>query len=141
MKRILIAAAVFLAGIGLASAQGQFPYPSANFLSGTASGADTSTLSASLTPTGGRTAYACGLFIGGLGATAIANVVPSLSVASGTINLAYSMPAGATVPAVPVFIFFNDQCLPGTAGSAITLTVPGAAGNTSTVISIWGYQQ
>ncbi|MFY9835022.1 MAG: hypothetical protein WAK55_00855 [Xanthobacteraceae bacterium] len=136
---ILSVVALLLALVG-ADAQ-QFPnLPAASYLSGTTSAADTSTSAVSLTPSTGKTAYVCGFSIGGPGATAISNVSATLAVASGNLSYAYSMPAGVTVAAVPVGATFNP-CQPGPAGSAITLTVPGAAGNTSTVISLWGFQQ
>lgn len=109
-------------------------------------GADTASLTAVLPATPGKTNFICGFSISGLGATAIGNVVATIGSlgspnTAAALSFQYSMPVGATVPAVPVIVFFPPPCIPGIgSNNPITLTVPGAAGNTTTSLNIWGYQ-
>jgi hypothetical protein len=112
-------------------------------VTGVFSGADTTTAAASLAATAGKTNFVCEISIDGLGATAIGNVLATLAGLAGgnTLTYQYSMPAGATVPSVPVVRTFNPCKSASAVNTAITLTVPGAAGNTSTNINIGGYQQ
>ena len=142
----------WLFGIGLAQAQngpGPIPvasgtgYPAnAQFILNGYSAANTSNLSLLLYATPGKVNFVCGIIISGLGATALTNVVASVGALSGNnyLTVNYTYPAGVTVTATPVIVNFNP-CLPGLqSNSGITLGVPGAAGNTSIVASIWGYQ-
>jgi hypothetical protein len=112
-------------------------------VNGTFSGADTTTAAATLAGVSGKTTYICGFQVSGLGATAatFVNIAVASVVGGNTLNFAYTFPAGVTVIATPVLQPFNP-CVPANAlGTVITVTVPGAAGNTSTNISAWGFQQ
>jgi hypothetical protein len=112
-------------------------------VTGTFSGADTTTAAATLTGVAGKTTYICGFQVNGLGLTTGATVqVAVATIAPGnTLNFAYTFPTGAAVVATPITQTFSP-CLPASAaGANITVTVPGGAGNTSTNISAWGYLQ
>lgn len=116
--------------------------PGAIAVTGAFSGADTASASASLAASPGRTTYVCGVKVSGLGATALTNVIATVATVAGgnTLSYQYSMPAGATVVATPVDIAYTP-CIPASAqNAAITVTVPGGAGNTSTAIAVYGYQ-
>jgi len=146
LARKFFAAVVFLSMISCALAQSSgfnpsYP-PRATAITASSSGADTSSASVSLAASPGQTTYICSFSVGGLGATAIGNVVVTVGALAGnvSVNYTYSMPAGATVPATPLNVAFTP-CMPAVGqNSAITVTVPGAAGNTSTTITASGYQ-
>jgi hypothetical protein len=80
-----------------------------------------------------------------LGATAAQTVtvtVGPLTAGGITHSFEYTYVAGATLPNTPL-IHSYTPCMPGasTAG-AINVTVPGAtAGNTSTLINVWGFSE
>jgi hypothetical protein len=106
------------------------------------SGADTTTQNVALAGIANKTTYICGLSVSGLGATGLTIIsVTVASLAPGvTMTFQYVMPAGATIQTTPLAVNFA-MCLPASAsGTAITVTVPGAAGNTATQINAWGYQ-
>lgn len=110
-------------------------------VSGVFAGADTSSSAATLTGSPGRTTYICGFNVNGLGATAATtvNVAVATVIGGNSLSFQYIMPLGAGVASVPVGTTFSP-CVPANAvGSSLTVTVPGAAGNTSTNISAWGY--
>jgi hypothetical protein len=105
-------------------------------------GADTTTQNVALAGVANKTTYICGISVTGLGATGLTAIsVTVASIAPGvTLTFQYVMPAGATVQSTPLAVNFS-MCLPASAtGTAITVTVPGAAGNTATQINAWGYQ-
>jgi len=111
-------------------------------VTGTFSGADTSSQAATLAGTAGKTTYICGFQVNGLGATGATTVTIAIATVIGgnTLNFQYIFPAGAGVASTPVGNNFSP-CIPANAANtAITVTVPGAAGNTSTNISAWGFQ-
>jgi hypothetical protein len=107
----------------------------------TFSGADTSSAVATLPAAAGATTYICGFTISGLGATSATNVIGTIaSLTGGTASHEYSFPLGATVASSPVTVRFTP-CIPASAvNTGIPVTVPGAAGNTSTNIVAWGFQ-
>lgn len=144
MKKLIIGALAFALAALPASAQVPYPTPTGAVVSAvaTASGADTSSLSATIGAQAGKLTYGCGLFVGGLGATAATTVTVALTpvIGGSNVNFAYTFPAGATVASTPLFVPFSP-CIPATPGQALSVTVPGAAGNTSTVISLWGFYQ
>lgn len=113
-------------------------------ITATFSGADTTTAAATLAAAASKTTFICGFQVNGLGATGLANGVATVTGLTGgaTINYTYSMPAGVTVvTTTPLNVIFSP-CIPGNAvNTAIVVTVPGAAGNTSTTISAQGYQR
>lgn len=109
-------------------------------LNGVFSGADTGGQSASITASAGMTPYITGFRVDGLGATAATNVTVTITgTSSGTLSYTYSFVAGATTPNTPL-----DVKLPvpiaSSVGGTITVSVPGAAGNTNTNINLYGYQ-
>ena len=107
------------------------------------SGADTTSQAATLALAAGKTTYICGWTVSGLGATGATTVqiVVATLVGSSSPNYSYVFPAGATVVATSAGATYSP-CIPANAAaSAITVTVPGAAGNTATQINAWGYQQ
>lgn len=112
-------------------------------VTGVFSGADTTTAAASLAATAGKTNFVCDISIDGLGATAINNALATVTGLAGgnTLTYLYSMPVGATVPSVPVRLNFNPCKAASAVNTAITVTVPGAAGNTATEINVGGYQR
>lgn len=130
----------FVSDVGAQAPAGLNP---AAFISNSASGADTSSSSLTLGDSTHFT-FVCGVAVSGLGATAATastvTVGPFANTAGSNVNmsLGYVFPAGATVPATPLLATFNP-CIP--ASGVATLTVPGAAGNTSTILSMWGYKQ
>jgi len=108
------------------------------------SGADTSSATATLPAAVGKFTYICSFNVSALGATAATSVSPTIAtVASGnTLTYAggFTFAAGATVGSAPLSGSFSP-CLPASAvNSGITLTLPGAAGNTSAAINLAGYQ-
>lgn len=109
------------------------------------SGADTTTQALAIAGAAGKFSYLCGFRVDGLGATALANVTVTVGGfipgASLSMSFIYTFPLGATIASAPLIQAFSP-CLEGAGlGNAITLTVPGAGGNTQTNINIWGYQQ
>jgi hypothetical protein len=118
--------------------------PGSTPISAVFSGADTTTANAALAAGGaGIFTYVCGFSITGLGATAATPVSPTVAtVANGkTLTYSYLFALGATAQNTPVS-FTYAPCLPASAANAaLTVTVPGAAGNTATQINAWGYQQ
>jgi hypothetical protein len=111
-------------------------------ITGVFSGADTTTAAATLAGTAGKTTYICSVTVSGLGATAATPVTVTVATLAGgnTMSYSYVFPLGATVPSTPLAVNYNP-CIPaGAAATAITVTVPGAAGNTATQINATGYQ-
>lgn len=125
------------------ASSGQAPV-GATIVLGAFSGADTTSQAATLAANATKTTFICGFTVTGLGATALTNVIVAVASLTGatTLSYQYSMPAGATVVTTTPLNVRYQPCLPGNAiNTAITVTVPGGAGNTSTAISAWGYQQ
>jgi hypothetical protein len=91
----------------------------------------------------GAITYICGFRVEGLGATTpgpVTVTVGPLTASGITHSFEYTY-AGATVANTPL-IHSYTPCMPGaSAGSAINVTVPGSAGNTSTLIDVSGYSQ
>jgi hypothetical protein len=147
MKRILLAAAFVLAALpAWAQSSSQFnpSYPPrATAVAGVSSGADTTTATATIPASPGQTSYVCGFTVSGLGATGTANVtvtVGPLATAGSNFSYPYVFAAGATVLNTMLAISYWP-CIPANAqNTAITVTVPGSAGNTSTNINVSGYQ-
>jgi hypothetical protein len=111
-------------------------------VTGSFAGADTTTAAATLAGAAGKTTYVCGFSINGLGATAATtvNVTVGTLIGGNSANFVYIFALGATVQNTPLVQNFSP-CIPANAvNTAITVTVPGAAGNTSTNISAWGFQ-
>jgi hypothetical protein len=112
-------------------------------VTGAFSGADTTTQAATLAGTAGKTTFICGFSVSGLGSTAGGQVSVTVATLTGPTTLTYSyvFAAGAAVANTPIQFTYNP-CLPASAvNTAITVTVPGQAGNTATQINTWGYQQ
>ena len=87
----------------------------------------------------GRLVYICGFAMSGLGATALNSNFVTIGNLTGSISWVYTMPAGATVAAVPVAQNFSP-CLPAyQTYQQITVAYTGAAGNTITAMGAWGY--
>ncbi len=129
-----------IACTGTAGAAG---YPAgATPIGGAFSGADTTTQAATLALASGKTTYICGFTVSGLGATGATTVAVTVATLVGSTTLTYSyvFPAGATVVATSIGKEYSP-CIPASAAAAaITITVPGAAGNTATQINAWGFQ-
>lgn len=110
----------------------------------TQNGADTSSSSVSFTPpSANRLTYVCGFAVTGGGATAATPVTVTLGALVGNIteNYTYDYALGAGVGNLPLIVNLNP-CVPANAaGAIVTLTVPGAAGNTNNSLTMWGYQQ
>ena len=106
------------------------------------SGADTSSQNVTVGPgASGTLAYICGFTVSGLGATSGTNVSVTVGALVGnkTLTYSYSFAAGAAVLSTALIVNFA-MCIPANAqDSAITVTVPGAAGNTATQINAWGF--
>jgi len=116
-----------------------------NPVTGVFSGADTSSQAVTLTGATNKTTYICGFTISGLGATSATAVVATVaSLAKGdgtgvTWSYTYVFASGATTVSQPLVVQFS-MCIPASAiGASITVTVPGAAGNTATQINAHGY--
>jgi hypothetical protein len=111
---------------------------------GITNGADTTGVGASITPSASQYAYLCSFEINGLGATAATTVTPTISGTAGgapTFQGQYTFPLGATVVATPLIRSYS-QCMRGAGlGQALNINVPGAAGNTTTNITVYGYVQ
>ena len=91
----------------------------------------------------GATSYICGFAVNGLGATSATPVVVTAGTLAGsaTLRFPYTYALGATATNTVVILENFIPCLPASAAnSAVTVTVPKATGNTSTNISVWGYQ-
>jgi hypothetical protein len=136
-----IAVPVDAAGLNCGNSGGNGP-PGSVQATGVFAGADTSTASAALGATVNKTNYACSLTITGLGATALTPVVATIAglIGGNTLSYTYIFPAGATTAATPLVINFSPCIAASAANSAITATVPGAAGNTATQINITGFR-
>jgi hypothetical protein len=107
----------------------------------TFNGANTTSQAVSIAGKPGRTAYICSLRVSGLGATAAKSVAVTVATlaSSPTLTYQYNYPAGAKTIAPPLEKSFSP-CLPSsTVGNSITVTVPGAAGNTQTDVVVTGY--
>jgi hypothetical protein len=148
-KVVLLAAAVgALLSLAMMYALAQAPSPGASGsatgtgypagavpLTAAASGADTTSAAITLGPVTGRLTYICGFQVSGLGATAATNVLVTV----GAISYSYAFTGTATTINVPIGGNFAP-CIPATTnGTGITVTVPGAAGNTVTNLVAWGY--
>jgi len=114
-------------------------------ITATFSGADTTTATATLPAAAGKLTYICGFNISGLGATAATTVSPTIATLAGgntfTLSGGYTFAAGATVNNTLASFTFPLCVAANAVNSTIVVTVPGAAGNTSTFINAWGYQQ
>ena len=109
---------------------------------GTFSGADPSGQTVTLPGVPGKTTYICGLNVGGLGGTGAATVQVTVTplVGNQTFTFEYSFPSGNNAVA-PVTSGSFSPCIPANApNTAITVSVGGAAGNTSTQVNVYGYQ-
>jgi hypothetical protein len=145
---ILLAASVMMKAFLSSLAWAQAPLPGASGpatgtgypagavpLAAAASGADTTSAAITLGPVTGRLTYVCGFAISGLGATAATNVLVTV----GNISYSYAFTGTATTINTPISSNFAP-CIPATtSGTGITITVPGAAGNTVTNLVAWGY--
>jgi hypothetical protein len=147
MQRLLAAVLIWAAMVSCALAQSSgfnpaYP-PRATAVAAVSSGADTTTASASIPAAPGQTSYVCGFTVSGLGATAGTNVtvtVGPLATAGSNFSYPYVFAAGATLLNTMLAVSYLP-CIPANAqNTAITVTVPGAAGNTSTNINVQGYQ-
>jgi hypothetical protein len=112
-------------------------------VTGTFSGADTTTQAITLAGTAGKTTYICSFSVSGLGATAGTSVTVTVATLLGSSTLSYSYfyQAGATVANTPLVVNYPQCIAANAAATAITITVPGAAGNTLTQINASGFQQ
>jgi hypothetical protein len=114
-----------------------------NYISASATAADTASSTLTLGDATHFT-FVCGFDVSGLGATSTAastvTVGPLTTTAGGNVSMGfgYVFAAGATAPNVPLLVTFVP-CIP--VSGVATLTVPGAAGNTTTTLSIWGFKQ
>jgi hypothetical protein len=119
--------------------------PGSTPLAAAFSGADTTTQAALITAPANQFPYVCGFEVSGLGATGLTQVAPSLTQVSVTgaltFTFEYTFVAGAGLPNTPLQRTFTPCLRGGPTGGSITLNVPGAAGNTSTLINIWGYTE
>lgn len=149
MLKRLLAAALFwaaMASCALAQSSSQFnpQYPPrATAIVGVATGADTASATATIPAAQGQTSYVCGFTVSGLGATGLTNVtvtVGPLATAGSNFSYPYQFVAGATLINTMLQVSYQP-CIPANAiNTAITVTVPGSAGNTSTNINVQGYQ-
>lgn len=144
--RIFMLALAFAAGWLLDSPIGtsqSFPPPGGQATSGSFSGANTGGQAITLPAVQGKLNYVCGFSVSGLGSTgggAVSVTVATLQ-AGQTHTFQYVYGAGAAVINTPLVQNYGT-CIPAQSyNSAITLTVPGQAGNTATNIVIWGYVQ
>lgn len=96
---------------------------------------------ATLTSAAARTAYLCGLQIGGLGATAAGGqFVQVTGLEGGTLSFAIGIPAGVGVPLIPPPIVFNPPLRASATNTNIVATFFAAgAGNTSQSVTAWGF--
>lgn len=107
-------------------------------------GADTTSQALTFTPPAGQYAYVCGFEVAGLGATAATSVefhLGTLTGPGGLMFYQYTYPSGATTVSTPVTRTFTPCVRSLNTGSATGFTVPGAAGNTTTYLQMWGYSQ
>ena len=106
------------------------------------SGADVGGQTVTLPAAVGKTTYICGVSATGLGATGAATVLITISplVGNVTFNFQYQMPSGNS-SAAPATSGSFSPCIPANAqNTAITVSIGGAAGNTSTQLNVYGYQ-
>jgi hypothetical protein len=118
--------------------------------------ADTVTASASIPAFPGRVSYICGFTVNGLGLTtgATVNVTvgpligtflqgqlpPNPSQQPNSFSYQYTFPTGAAALTTPIGANYWP-CIPASLpNTALAVTVPGGAGNTSTNINVQGYQ-
>lgn len=97
-----------------------------------------------VTPPNGQHAYICGFEVGGLGATSPTSVefhFGTLVGPGGLLFYQYTYPSGAAAVATPVTRSFFPSCLRSlNTGAAVGISnLPGAAGNTTTYMQMWGY--
>jgi hypothetical protein len=127
-----------------AAGSGNAGYPTGATPVGNAfSGADTTTAAATLPAAAGKFTYIAGFTVSGLGATATTtvNVTVGTLVGSTTPTYSYVFQTGATVVDTSVSVLYSPAIPANAINLPITVTVPGAAGNTATQINAWGYQQ
>ncbi len=112
-------------------------------IAGTFSGADTSTAAATLAGTAGKTTSICSFSVSGLGATAATPVTVTVATLTGggTLSYSYLFQTGATAVNTPLTVNYSPCLAANTPNTAITVTIPGAAGNTATQINASGFQQ
>lgn len=109
---------------------------------GVFSGADTASSAASLAAIVGRVNYLAGFSVSGLGSTAggpVSVTVAPVTNAASTLTYSYVFAASATTANTPLLVTFNPALPANATNTAITVTVPGQAGNTATQINLWGY--
>jgi hypothetical protein len=119
------------------------PLPSgATAVTGTFSGADTTTQSATLAGVAGHTTYICNFSVTGLGSTAGGAVTVTVATLVGATTLSYSYvyAVGVGVANASLSQTYSPCIAANAANTAITITVPGSAGNTATQINASGYQ-
>jgi hypothetical protein len=140
MRRTLFGLLASACLIGGASGQPFTGYPAgATPLTAAFTGADTTTAAATLPAAVGQRTYVCGYSISGAGATAATPVNAVLSGLTTSLQYVYTYIAGATLANQTLQGTFLP-CVPSSAlNTAIVMTVPGAAGNTNTAISLTGY--
>ena len=145
MKRILLAAAFMLVAFpafGQSSGFNPTYPPRATAVAVVSSGADTASATAAIPALVGQTGYICGFDVSGLGSTAGANVtvtVGPLAIAGSNLSYPYVFTASAATLNTMLARNFSP-CIPSNAqNTAITVTVPGSAGNTTTNINVYGY--
>jgi hypothetical protein len=97
---------------------------------------------ATLPGVAGKTTYITGFDASALGATAALAV--EITVTDGTWSLTYTFgfPAGATVPATPLFRNFPEPLAASAPDTAISVTLPASgAGGTTASVNAYGYQE
>lgn len=112
-------------------------------VAGTFSNADTTTATATLAGAAGKTTSICSFSVSGLGATAATPVTVTVGTLTGggTLSYSYLFQTGATAVNTPLTVNYSPCIAANASNTAITITVPGAAGNTSTQINANGFQQ
>lgn len=130
--------------VAAGGAAGAAGYPIGSVpVTGVFSGADTATATATLASAAGKFTYIAGFSVSGLGSTAGGPVVATVATVAGgnTLSYTYVYAASAATPNTPVSFTFSPPVPANAINTAITVTVPGQAGNTATQINAWGYQQ
>lgn len=99
-------------------------------------------LSASLASTASQTTYLQGYAISGGGATAAATLTATISGLTGTnMAVGYFVTTGTTIGSSPVIVNFTRAIPASGTNISVTINLPSlGAGNSSTVLSIFGYR-
>lgn len=135
-----------LGGAAVSESGGTQPTTAASMVIGTIVSGDTGNLAAAagtatLPAAAGKTTWAAGIVVTGLGATAGSTILVTITGPANPVNFAFTVPAGATLEAAQLALEFPIPIPAAAPNTALVLNVPSfGAGNTNARGTIHGYQ-